>query len=722
MQQKVALTTAFFPPSGTLADMGCGSGAGSFDLACLFSGLQVIGVDIAEQAVAHAQAHYQRPNLSYRLGDIADPLFAPESLDGVLNSSVWHHLTSFNGFKLDAVERALANQTTALRPGGVLIVRDFVVPRFPPLLWLDVPTNDGLAAGFTETLSTAAAFELFCNWFRSSQNLDFPVPYRRLCEPRPGFARYEVAGRAAAEFLLHKDYRADFPAECKEEYTFYTQAEYEAAFARRDLRIVLSVELYNPWIAENRFLGRAALFRTDGQPLPFPPTNYLIVGEKVRPRHGVRLRVRTRPLTEPSFLQLHTLLHKKTGQLFQLAQRPNPVIDLIPWFRHEGRVFVLAKQGFPRPLGTTLLDSPALDGAKVAGYLTETLTAQTADLSAEALEQAVPDLLFGRAGLPKSALAYVRPGLAYYTSPGGLSEHVQSFFCELDADNLAKDGHGFPVFPDSAPNYTPFVAAGRVQPFSATQLLRAAQVGGLQDARLELNIYELLFSLSEPLGPFIGVELSPNSHDLGSFVPAAVPTVLASQQQTVFEPVPTTGPGFLDLHHAHVEELDCDEQVLCTAHFELCAPRVHSLNTVSVLPLVLFQNQAFVGLERRDLPAVDLHTHGATSSLVTCPAWRLPRSCSTLPEAQDFLSRGLLAQFGVHSARIHPLGGKYYPSVGATPEVVYPFVAEVNPTGLSQSMLAFVALTELLAHRHTLSDGHLLIALFRLSHALCANT
>ena len=26
MQQKVALTTAFFPPIGTLVDMGCGSG------------------------------------------------------------------------------------------------------------------------------------------------------------------------------------------------------------------------------------------------------------------------------------------------------------------------------------------------------------------------------------------------------------------------------------------------------------------------------------------------------------------------------------------------------------------------------------------------------------------------------------------------------------------------------------------------------------------------
>ena len=63
MQQKVALTTAFFPPTGTLVDMGCGSGSGSFDLASLFAGLRVIGVDIAPPAVEHATAHYRRPNL-----------------------------------------------------------------------------------------------------------------------------------------------------------------------------------------------------------------------------------------------------------------------------------------------------------------------------------------------------------------------------------------------------------------------------------------------------------------------------------------------------------------------------------------------------------------------------------------------------------------------------------------------------------------------------------
>lgn len=718
MQQKVALTTAFFPPIGTLVDMGCGSGSGSFDLASLFDGLAVVGVDIAPPAVEHATAHYHRPNLRYQQGDIADPLFPPASLDGILNSSVWHHLTSFNEFSLREVERALQNQAASLRPGGVLIVRDFVVPRFPATVWLDLPTHDGAVEGPIESLSTAALFPRFCAQFRSSQNPTTPLPYTVLPSPREGWARFMVSGRGAAEFLLHKDYRSDWDAECREEYLFYSQADYEAAFRRHDLRIVLSVELRNPWIIENRFRGRCALYDTTGLPLPLPPTNYLMVGEKVAASHGVRFVVRTEPLDQPTFLQLHTLRHKRTGQIFQLAERPNPVLDVIPWFRSGGRVLVLAKHGFPRPLSTTLLDSPSLDAAQVAGYLTETITAQSK--AEDATDSDVAKLLAKRAGLPSDSIAHVVTGLRYYTSPGGLSEQVSSRLCELDVSRLPQTRDGLPALPDEITNYTPFTTAGRVQPFVATQLLRAAQVGGLQDARLELNIYHLLLTLGESLGPWIGIELSLAEQSAPGFVVPPVAQVLELPEEAVFEAVtvPQHEPSFLALHTAWVDELDRDDQVVRSARLELCAPRSYSLSTISVLPVVRLGNQVLVGLERRDLPAVQLHTEGLRSGLITCPAWRLPRTITELADAETQVTRNLLAHFAVKAVRMLPLGGKYYPSIGATPEVVYPLLAEVEAASLPDSALAFVSLRELVARRHQVEDGHLLIALLRLAHAL----
>ncbi len=63
MRQKVALVTSFFPTTGTIADMGCGSGKGSYDFAALYPGLNVVGIDINENAVEHARKNYTLPNL-----------------------------------------------------------------------------------------------------------------------------------------------------------------------------------------------------------------------------------------------------------------------------------------------------------------------------------------------------------------------------------------------------------------------------------------------------------------------------------------------------------------------------------------------------------------------------------------------------------------------------------------------------------------------------------
>ena len=78
MQQKIALTTAHFPSRGRIADMGSGSGSGTFDLARLYRDLELIGVDINAITVEYSQKHYRAENLTYTVGDIADKVFAEE--------------------------------------------------------------------------------------------------------------------------------------------------------------------------------------------------------------------------------------------------------------------------------------------------------------------------------------------------------------------------------------------------------------------------------------------------------------------------------------------------------------------------------------------------------------------------------------------------------------------------------------------------------------------
>ena len=130
MRQKVALTAAHLPCQGTIADMGMGSGSGSHALAALYPRLRVVGVDVNPTMVEVASQHYQLPNLGFRVGDIAEPCFGPASLDGIVNSSVLHHVTSYNGYDYQRASSTLEAQVKQLALGGTLVVRDFLAP--PP--------------------------------------------------------------------------------------------------------------------------------------------------------------------------------------------------------------------------------------------------------------------------------------------------------------------------------------------------------------------------------------------------------------------------------------------------------------------------------------------------------------------------------------------------------------------------------------------------------------
>jgi hypothetical protein len=480
---------------------------------------------------------------------------------------------------------------------------------------------------------------------------------------------------------------------------------------------VVSVELRNPWIVHNRFRGKFFLYDLQGRPLPYPPTNYLIVGEKVGSRQGVHFDLALSRQPAPGFLGLQLFEHRETGQRYELVQRPRPVIDLVPWFRFGEQVFIVGKQGFPRPLVGAALDSPNLDASSVAGYLTEPISAMSDDRGAGL--PALKEVLRERAGIAPEHIVGAALSLRYFTSPGGLSERVTAQLVEL-ALPCGADGAPLP-FPDQVPNYSQFSTAGRVRALAATQLLRAAQVGGLLDARLEMNAYQLLLRLGVPLGPWIGavVSLRPQPATLGVLTGEQVMLALHPPARAVFSERPLAErrePGFLAIHTAVVTERDGAGTALGAATLEVCTPGPLSCSTLSVLPVLSAGGEIWVGLETRDLPAVQAFT--GRSCFLSNPAWRLPRSVENLDDVEAQLTYKLLADFGARALRSWPLGGKYYPATGVTPEVVYPIAVEVDAESITDSALQFVPLRELVAHRELVEDGHLLIAMFRLAHAL----
>src|SRR5262245_12810064 len=105
MRQKIALTAAHLLGRGRIVDMGMGSGTGSEALAALYPEMDVVGVDVDPNMVEMAAARFSLPNLSFVHGDIAKAIFAEGSLHGIVDSSVLHHVTSFQGYEADRATR-----------------------------------------------------------------------------------------------------------------------------------------------------------------------------------------------------------------------------------------------------------------------------------------------------------------------------------------------------------------------------------------------------------------------------------------------------------------------------------------------------------------------------------------------------------------------------------------------------------------------------------------
>lgn len=102
-------------------DMACGCGYGSALLAEQHPDKQIIGIDIDPEAIAYAQAHYQRPNLRYLCAN-AETFSDAEGFDSIVSLETIEHLP-------DPI-RLVANYARLLAAGGGIIAS---VPTTPTL-------------------------------------------------------------------------------------------------------------------------------------------------------------------------------------------------------------------------------------------------------------------------------------------------------------------------------------------------------------------------------------------------------------------------------------------------------------------------------------------------------------------------------------------------------------------------------------------------------------
>jgi hypothetical protein len=236
------------------------------------------------------------------------------------------------------------------------------------------------------------------------------------------------------------------------------------------------------------------------------------------------------------------------------------------------------------------------------------------------------------------------------------------------------------------------------------------------DARIEISIYHLLRTLGLSAGPWIGAPVS-LSDQSGELPAISASSVLEPEPVAVFEPCAVRGDaGFLSVREGLFAEQAHDRTQLSQVSFEYILPRSFSLNSVVALPVAKIGGRVFVGLELRDLPAVQ--SFSGSSRILTASAWRLPQTINHWTELPWFLSDAMRRDFNISVRHAWEIGGAYLPSPGVTPEVVYPFLAEVEASEIGESRLQFIEISDLKSRIGAIQEGHLLIAAGRIIHAL----
>lgn len=137
-----------------------------------------------------------------------------------------------------------------------------------------------------------------------------------------------------------------------------------------------------------------------------------------------------------------------------------------------------------------------------------------------------------------------------------------------------------------------------------------------------------------------------------------------------FEPAEGEGEFLRHVRSKFVEERREGGTFTAVAENEIdfVIPKNLSTNTVSALPVLRdSEGEIFVGVEKRFLPVCEIHEGSA--GIVTVPAFRLEKSVDTFGKIENFLSKA----FAADARDSAPLGESFFPSMGVTPEKVYPY-------------------------------------------------
>ncbi|MBI1214310.1 MAG: methyltransferase domain-containing protein, partial [Alphaproteobacteria bacterium] len=667
IQQKAALLSAHFllPAGARLVDMGCETGEVTYALALLNPRVEIIGIDRDAKAIEFARKTYRLPNLSFRLTDIAIPDLEDETVDGIINSNMLHHVYSASGYNPDEVTRLLEKQTRKLKVGGTMLIRDYLMPSEGEYVLLELPNvpsqgNDAL------TMSDADLLVSFSQTARPMASGCEGFFIEELMPRQDGTRLFRLPHKWALEFVHRKNYRSNWQSELKEEYTFFTYQDYRREFARLGMRMVFSAPHWNQWVVQNCFKGRFQMYNQDYTPMSAPATNYFIVAQKVADKQSLALEER-RPSQKPvGDLQIMIVRDKKSGALHELVKRPGEYCDVVPYrITPDNRLVIYVRSGYPRPIVNAVSrGSHNLDGKRWSGHLIEPITMDTVNMTDDVEENRLMifDYVSNYASLrPKSEESWY-VGDTYFPSPDRIDEAIEPVFIEVENPQKTT----WPIKEDKEVSFTEI---GTITELDATDIILASQVGLLPEPRLELHVFELMSRYNIPFPRWIG-EIIPKME--AQSVKVHDPEELLNEAEEVeFEEVNKAPVQLKPVKSVFVEEgkVGSATRGLSAQDIEFIVTEDGIENIAVVIPVSRdWDNNLLVALDPKILPVPN--RLGGDGAMLNAPSFTLPRNVKTIDDAKAFLA----GKFHVSAENVSQLGESYFTHTGVTPQRVYPFV------------------------------------------------
>lgn len=689
IQQKAALISAhFLLPSGSrIVDMGCETGEVTYVLALLNPRTEIVGIDRDEKAIEFARKTYKLPNLAFRRSDIAIEDFEDESLDGIINSNILHGVYSAGGYNQSDVTQLLEKQIHKLKPGGIMVIRDYMMPPEGELVLMEMPDTPGTG----KTPQQMSEAELLILFSQSAR----PLPsggcegffIEELKPKREGTRLFRLPHKWAVEFIHRKNSRADWDKEIRQEYTFFNWQDYRREFARIGMRMTFSAPYWNPWVVKNCFKGRFQLYAQDGKALSYPATNYFIVAQKVTDKQSLLLEER-RPSQKPvGDLQIMTVRDKKTGEVHELVKRPGEHCDIIPYrITSDNRLMVFVRSGYPRPIVNAVMrGSHNLDGKKWSGHLIEPVTMDTETMStdAEANRRMIFDHVRHYAGLrPKSEESWYL-GETYFPSPDRIDEVIEPVFVEVE--NPYKTS-----WPLAAEKGAVFTELGTMTELDGADIILASQVGLLPEPRLEMYVFDLMTRHNIPFPRWIGDGLPKLP---GQAIKTYEPDdLLEDAEKAEFEDAKTGAVRLKPVKAVFVEEgkVGRSTRGLSAQDIEFVVTDDGVENIAVVLPITRdWDNNLLVALEPKIMPVPN--RIGGDGAMLNAPSFVLPGDVRTVDDARAFIA----GKFSVPVDQVLPLGESYFTHVGVTPQRIYPFTVASAAEASNGSIMRYTMIKKI---------------------------